>query len=180
MFLLSCGWDGGGYYRAACGTGPIPTETQSPCRTPVACLVQYTHTGHLLTEGAPSSFKPHPLSCSEPSLAGGGGGGVCHLEPSVLQDRGGEAVSSDGSAMREAWDVTTVAGVVRGVGLSESESHVHVPGDRGGGRGWGCGRCDGLVECSMHLSRQIMYGSPSLLMRNSGRLQCLTYTRTNP
>ena len=38
-FLLSSGCDGSRYYRVAHGTGPIPNETQSPCRTLVACLV---------------------------------------------------------------------------------------------------------------------------------------------
>ena len=38
-FLLSCGSDRGRYYRVTHGTGPIPNETQFPCRTLGACLV---------------------------------------------------------------------------------------------------------------------------------------------
>ena len=37
--LLSSGCQWGEYYRVAHGTGPAPTETQSPRRTPVACPV---------------------------------------------------------------------------------------------------------------------------------------------
>ena len=39
LFLLSCGCDSTRYYRVAHGTGLIPNEIQSPCRTLVACLV---------------------------------------------------------------------------------------------------------------------------------------------
>ena len=37
--LLSSGGAGGGYYRVAFDTGPVPTENQFPCRTLVACLL---------------------------------------------------------------------------------------------------------------------------------------------
>ena len=38
-FLLSCVCDGSGYYRVVHGAGLIPNETQSSCRTRVACLI---------------------------------------------------------------------------------------------------------------------------------------------
>ena len=48
-FLLSFGGARGGYYRVADGTGPVPTDTQFPCRTLVACL---DGSGHGGTEGS--------------------------------------------------------------------------------------------------------------------------------
>ena len=41
LFLLSFGCDSSGYYRMAHGTAPIPNETEGPCRTLVARLVQH-------------------------------------------------------------------------------------------------------------------------------------------
>ena len=39
-FLLSSGGAGGGYYRVAFDTGPIPTQNQFPCRTLQTCLIR--------------------------------------------------------------------------------------------------------------------------------------------
>ena len=53
------------------------------------------------------------------------------------------------------------------------------------GRGGGGIPCGGKNESTtsghfLKMSEQITYGSQELLMRNSGRLQCLTHTCTNP
>ena len=63
--LLSFGCDSSGYYRVAHGTGLSPNETQSPCRTLVACLFQK------YAERAAMAWASHVARrpCAAPPLA---------------------------------------------------------------------------------------------------------------
>ena len=57
-FLLSPGCDRSRYYRVAYGTGPIPHDTQFPCRTLGAYLVQAHHSFATASWAACSKHGP--------------------------------------------------------------------------------------------------------------------------